>query len=77
MTVGALIHLGVGFVGTYLNFVQRAVVFTVAVMGTRGYDACNALIGFVTSVHGFFLLLFVYHNLSMTVMRKIIGVNFW
>lgn len=46
LTVRALIHGGVAFMGTDLDFVQRTVILRFAVMLTRSNGAGNALIGF-------------------------------
>ena len=67
LTVGALVLSGVGLVGTHQDPVQRAVVLSVAVIGTGLDGAFDALVGM--AVHTEFLLLFWY-SLSMAAMQK-------
>ena len=55
LTVGALVLSGICFVGTDQNAVQRAVVFTVAVVGTGLHSTLDALVSI--AVHKFLLLL--------------------
>ena len=53
--VGALIHGGVGLMGTHQDPLQGAVVSAVAVVCALGNGALDALVGM--TVHVFFLLL--------------------
>jgi hypothetical protein len=55
LTIGALIHSGVGFVGAHQNAVQRAIVLSVAVVCARLDGAFNALVGM--TIHSNLLLL--------------------
>jgi hypothetical protein len=52
--VGALVHGGIGLVGTHQNPLQRAVVLLAAVMGTGLHSALDALV--CMTVHIPFLL---------------------
>ena len=61
--IRALVHSGVGLVGTHQDLVQGAVVLTLAVVGTLMDGAFVALIR--VAVHGHFLLLYWFGN-SMT-----------
>ena len=55
-TVGALVNSGVCLVGADQNFLQRAVVCFIAVMGTLLHGALNAFV--CVAVHIDFLLFF-------------------
>ena len=55
LAVGALIHSGIGFVGTHQNPVQRAVVLVFTVVRALVHGAFDALIGM--TIHSFILLL--------------------
>ena len=56
LTVSTLLLCGIDFVGTDLNLIQRAVVFSAAVMGALGYSAGDALVGLVILKHDDYLL---------------------
>ena len=53
--IGALIHGGIGLMGAYHDFVQRAVVGLIAVIGAVVNGTFNALVCF--AIHSDFLLL--------------------
>ena len=55
-TVGALVHGGVGLMGTHHDPLQRAVVLSVAVVSALGNGAFDALVGMTVHIH--FLLYF-------------------
>ena len=56
LAVGALVHGRVCLMGTHQNLVQRAVIFTVAVVGAGLDGAFDALVCMTIHIH--FLLLF-------------------
>ena len=67
LAVGALVHSGVGLVGTHQDLVQSAVVLALAVVGALMDGAFDALIGI--AVHSHFLLLFWFGS-SMALTKK-------
>ena len=54
LAVGALVHGGVGLVGAHQDLVQRAVVLTLAVMGTLMDGTLDGLV--CIAIHNRFLL---------------------
>ena len=45
LAIGAFIHGGMGFVGSHLDFIQRAVVGALAVIGAGFNGAADTMIG--------------------------------
>ena len=50
LAVGALVHSGVGLMGTHHNAVQRAVICIVAMVGTLGDGTFDTLIGIAVHI---------------------------
>ena len=75
LTVGALVHGGVGLMGAHQDAIQRAVVLAVAVISALLYGAFNTLV--CVAIHRFFLLLLNYNPIVRRSVKIIPAVAIW